>query len=137
MKDKKEEGMIRFPTKCIPYETHRAVFIPWEGLCTVAAERIGAVIGRPAAVKMDVEECDWWAFSFTNTKIRPCELQMLFIAFGADAQDVEDNTLEPEVQTTASISNGLSFKIVRDLLPVNDSALSVATPDGLWMVEGA
>jgi len=127
--------MVSFPIKCIPFETHRTVFLPWAGLCAAAAERIGAVIGRHAEVRTIVEECDWWAFSLVHTKLSRCDLQMLFIAFDADEQDIEDNTLEPEVQATACLSNGLSFKIVRTLIPIKAVALSIATPDGLWLVE--
>lgn len=50
--------MVSFPIKCIPYENHRSVFLPWAGLCTAAAERIGAVIGRHTEVRAIVEECD-------------------------------------------------------------------------------
>lgn len=127
--------MISFPTKSIPYEPHRAVFLPWEGLCTAAAERISAVIGRPVTLRVAFEEHDWWAFSLVNTKIHRCDMQMLFIAFDADKQDIEDNELEPEVQATAWLGDGLSYKIVRDLIPIETVALRIATPAGLWMIE--
>lgn len=128
--------MVKTPIKCIPYEMHRSVFLPWDGLCAAAAERIGAVIGRPVAIKVSVEECDWWAFALRNTKLRRCDMQMLFVAFEADKQDVEDNTMEPEVQATVWLSDGLSLKIVRDMIPVNTMAMYIATADGLWVIDG-
>lgn len=127
--------MVRFPIKRIPCEPHRSVLVPWDGLCAAATERISAVLGRPVALKVTLEEHDWWAFSLVNTKLNRCDMQMLFIAFDADEQDIEDNTMEPEVQATIWLGDGLSLKIVRDMIPVRNIALSFATDAGLWVIE--
>lgn len=140
MKDKMDESKIRFPKKNVPYENHRAVFIPWDGLRNAAAERIGAVIGRPVTLKIDIEEYDWWAFSIKNTKITPYEMQLLFIAFNADEQDVLDHGTDPAESSamyspTAYFGDRFSLKIVRDLIPIRTIAASIAAPTGLWAIE--